>query len=126
MVGGDVGDGVGCGLGCVELDGVHFRAVDVGGDAEVGGRTSEAPARPGDPGRTGMICAARAEGVASNPDRKEGRAKSGPGRATLPRLFYRQEKNHGQLTFLTVSRSLADLRVLPYSQLHVLRAGQAD
>jgi hypothetical protein len=35
LIGGDVVDGVGCGLGRVDLDGVHGRAVDVGGDAEV-------------------------------------------------------------------------------------------
>jgi hypothetical protein len=34
-VGGDVDDGVGCCLGGVDLDRVHRRSVDVGGDAEV-------------------------------------------------------------------------------------------
>jgi hypothetical protein len=35
LVGGDVGDGVGCCGAGIELDWVHRRAVDVGGDAEV-------------------------------------------------------------------------------------------
>jgi hypothetical protein len=39
---------------------------------------------------------------------------------------YRKEKDTGQLTNLTVSRSLANWRGLTYIQRHVLHTGQAD
>jgi hypothetical protein len=35
LVGRDVLNGVGCGLGRVQVDGVHRCAVDIGGDAEI-------------------------------------------------------------------------------------------
>jgi hypothetical protein len=49
---------------------------DAGGnDNNVGSSATSLTA--GDPGRTGMICATRAEGVPSNPDRKQGPTRSG-------------------------------------------------
>jgi hypothetical protein len=45
---------------------------------------------------------------------------------TLPHPYYRQEKDTGQLTNLTVSRSLAKWRDLIIFRGHVLYTGQAD
>ena len=61
----------------------------------------------GDPGRTGMIRATRAEAVPSNPNRKQGPTRSGPS-PHFPICIIGERKNTDQLTNLTVCVKAGD------------------
>jgi hypothetical protein len=90
----------------------------------VGGREFYSGCGRGDPGRTGAICATRAEAVPSNPDRKQGPTRSGPSPHFL--VCFIGKKKNGQLTSLTVFRSLAFERGQAYARRYVLRARKAN